>query len=161
MPAGIEDRNADCWESLLAIADAAGGSWPQSARAAAVALVQEAREAPASLGLQLLADVRAVFGDRPAMLTRELLAALNALEESPWGDLKGKGLNDRQLAGMLRDYSVKRRRSVRSGTAPPAKGYRREDLHDAWSRYLAPPQVDAERVDADRGDALAQPVALN
>jgi hypothetical protein len=28
MPNGIEDRNADVWESLLAIADLAGGDWP-------------------------------------------------------------------------------------------------------------------------------------
>ena len=28
MPAGIEDRNADVWEALLAVADLAGGDWP-------------------------------------------------------------------------------------------------------------------------------------
>jgi hypothetical protein len=27
MPAGVEDRNADCWEALLAVADIAGGTW--------------------------------------------------------------------------------------------------------------------------------------
>ena len=31
MPDGIEDRNADVWESLLSIADAAGGDWPKQA----------------------------------------------------------------------------------------------------------------------------------
>ena len=30
MPVGIEDRNADVWEPLIAIADAAGGEWPRS-----------------------------------------------------------------------------------------------------------------------------------
>ena len=39
MPLGIEDRNADVWEPLLAIAEAAGGDWPQRAREAAIALV--------------------------------------------------------------------------------------------------------------------------
>ena len=29
LPAGIEDRNADVWEALFAIADAAGGDWPK------------------------------------------------------------------------------------------------------------------------------------
>src|SRR5262249_15361348 len=38
MPEGITDRNADVWESLLAVADAAGGDWPAKARVAAVAL---------------------------------------------------------------------------------------------------------------------------
>ena len=29
MPEGITDRNADVWEALLSIADAAGGKWPE------------------------------------------------------------------------------------------------------------------------------------
>src|SRR5215471_13019839 len=37
MPAGVEDRNADVWEAPLAIADAAGGDWPERGRRAAVA----------------------------------------------------------------------------------------------------------------------------
>jgi hypothetical protein len=39
MPDGLEDRNADVWEALLAVADLAGGDWPERAREAAVALV--------------------------------------------------------------------------------------------------------------------------
>jgi hypothetical protein len=39
MPAGVEDRAADCWEALLVVADLAGGEWPRLAREAAVALV--------------------------------------------------------------------------------------------------------------------------
>ena len=39
MPDGITDRDADVWEPLLAVADAAGGEWPERARVAAVALV--------------------------------------------------------------------------------------------------------------------------
>src|SRR5262245_61907066 len=34
LPASIEDRDADVWEPLIAIADAAGGEWPQLARKA-------------------------------------------------------------------------------------------------------------------------------
>src|SRR3546814_17356925 len=32
LPEGIEDRDADVWEPLIAIADAAGGKWPEAAR---------------------------------------------------------------------------------------------------------------------------------
>ena len=39
MPPGVEDRDADVWEALLAVADLAGGHWPESARATAVTLV--------------------------------------------------------------------------------------------------------------------------
>ena len=60
MPAGIEDRNADVWEALFAIADAAGGDWPKLAREAAVALIAAGREEEPSLGIRLLADLRTV-----------------------------------------------------------------------------------------------------
>ena len=43
MPDGIEDRDADVWEPLLAVADAAGGTWPSRARVAAVALVADSK----------------------------------------------------------------------------------------------------------------------
>lgn len=32
MPTQVTDRNADLWESLLVVADAAGGHWPEAAR---------------------------------------------------------------------------------------------------------------------------------
>nr|WP_102923766.1 DUF3631 domain-containing protein [Streptomyces noursei] len=38
LPEGICDRPADVWEPLLAAADAAGGAWPERARAACVEL---------------------------------------------------------------------------------------------------------------------------
>ena len=62
LPQGIEDRDADCWEPLLAIADAAGGTWPMRARAAAVALVARSAERTQTSGVQLLSDLYDVFG---------------------------------------------------------------------------------------------------
>ena len=44
MPNGVEDRDADMWEPLLVVADAAGGDWPNLARGAAVTLVTSAKE---------------------------------------------------------------------------------------------------------------------
>jgi hypothetical protein len=44
MPDGVMDRAAECWEPLLAIADAAGGAWPKLAREAAVHFVQGGRD---------------------------------------------------------------------------------------------------------------------
>jgi hypothetical protein len=137
MPAGVEDRAADVWEALLALADAAGGNWPARARTAAQALVTEAQEAPPSLGIRLLADLREVFGDRDAMATDAILTALHELTEAPWAELvAGKPLNNRGLANRLRPYGVKSI-SVRVD-AGVARGYRRQDLADAWTRYLPP-----------------------
>jgi hypothetical protein len=143
MPPGIEDRDADVWEALLAVADAAGGDWPKAARAAAVALVKEATEVEPSLGIRLLHDLRTVFGARAHMRTAAILEGLIALPESPWGDLKGKPINDRILARRLQQYGIKSKDIKAEGRA--LKGYTREDLHDAWLRYL--PLVTPERRD--------------
>jgi Protein of unknown function (DUF3631) len=137
MPNGIVDRNADVWEALLMIADAAGGDWPERARVSAVTLVTAAIAATPSLGVRLLADLRTVFSENPVMSTHSIIDALIKLDESPWGDLRGKPLDARRLSNLLKPYGVERT-TVRAGYEV-AKGYRREDLHDAWTRYLQPP----------------------
>jgi hypothetical protein len=136
IPRGIEDRNADVWEPLLAVADLAGGGWPDRARVAAVALVATAADGKQSLGVQLLADLRRVFGDADAMHSEVILGKLNALEDAPWGDLRGKELDYRGLANRLRPYTV-HPTDVRIDDIV-RKGYKAEDLADAWSRYLPP-----------------------
>lgn len=154
MPAGVEDRDADVWEALLSVADAAGGKWPARARVAAVALVAAARESSPSLGVRLLADLREVFGDRPAMFTESILEALIAMEEAPWADLRGKPVNARRLASYLRSYGIESR-SVRIGETV-RRGYAREDLWDAWSRYLPPrPATSATGATVDAPDSAA------
>ena len=134
MPPGIEDRNADVWEALLAIADAAGGEWPTTARVAAFALVALAMAGTPSLGVRLLADLRQIYGDRDAISTEDILRELIALEESPWTDLRGKPIDARRLARYLHPYGVTSK-VVRIGTSTP-RGYTKEDLHDPWIRYL-------------------------
>jgi hypothetical protein len=144
LPPEIQDRDADVWEPLIAIADAVGGDWPERARVAAVALVTAARDAEPSLGVRLLSDLRAVFGTADEMSSKTILRALIDIEESPWGDLRGKPLDERGLANRLRPYGVKSG-TVRIGADTP-KGYRKEHLFDAWKRYLpgspaSPPQA--------------------
>ena len=46
MPPGVEDRDADVWEALLAVADLAGDDWPKRTRVAAVTLVTDAQSRP-------------------------------------------------------------------------------------------------------------------
>lgn len=137
MPDGIRDRDADVWESLLAVADAAGGEWPTAARVAAVSHVTEAKGGTPSLGILLLADLRQVFEQLTSMSTVDILRSLHELQDSPWNDLKGKPLDDRGLSRRLKPYGVSRT-TIRIGETT-VKGYRREDLWDAWERYLPPP----------------------
>jgi len=134
MPAGIVDRDADVWEALIAIADAAGGEWPNLARVAAVALVADSKGGSHSLGVQLLTDLKAIFGNEDALSTEHILTLLVGTEELCWGDIRGKPLDARGLSTRLRQYGVKPT-TVRIGGSTP-KGYRREDLHDSWVRYV-------------------------
>jgi hypothetical protein len=135
LPPEIQDRDADVWEPLIIIADAVGGTWPERARLAAKALVTADKDAEPSLGVRLLADLRAVFGGARDMTTKAILMALIGLEESPWGDRRGKPLDERGLAKRLRAYGI---RSKGVGDASRLKGYTSADLSDAWARYLPP-----------------------
>ena len=152
MPEGIEDRNADVWEALLAVADAAGGAWPERARCSAVALVAEKSADRGSLGIRLIDDVRNAFTDAHAdkLGTDRLLSHLTDLDESPWADLRGKPLDARALSVRLGRYGI-RPRNVRLEDRI-VKGYERSDLVDAWSRYL-PSVADVADVAADSRDA--------
>ena len=149
MPEGVEDRNADCWEPLIALADKAGGDWPDRAREAAVHFVNVGRDLAQSLNVRLLADLRTIFDNHTqhetlhipptrieGISTTDLLAALNAMDEAPWSDLRGKPLDARGLSRRLAKYGVTPKVIRLDGKTP--RGYRREDLHDVWARYLPP-----------------------
>lgn len=133
-PSGIEDRNADVWESLLAVADLAGGAWPERARRSAVTLVTQSAASGGSLGVTLLRDLRAIFGDRDKLPTEEILNRLHLIEESPWADLRGKELDARGLSRRLSKYGVKPK-PLRVGDQV-FRGYDAADLADPWSRYV-------------------------
>jgi hypothetical protein len=139
MPEGVTDRAADVWEPLLAIADAAGGDWPEKARAACVSFVTASSEGDTeSLGVRLLTDLVHVFrhGNElvAARSTKDILAKLHAMDEAPWSDLRGKELDARGLGNRLRKYGVKSK-AVRIGEEV-VKGYARGDLWDPWLRYV-------------------------
>jgi hypothetical protein len=128
----VEDRAADTWEPLIAVAEAAGGQWPQLARSACVALVDGADDADedGSLSTKLLVDIKAVFTDRgvPFLSSADLVTALRAIEESPWNDYE---FNARKLAQRVRQFGIKPGRD----TTGRARGYSLESLTDAFTRY--------------------------
>jgi hypothetical protein len=132
VPAELNDRAADNWRPLVGIADLAGGDWPNRAREAALAL--SGTEEPNSLGVQLLADIKAAFGpDEDAVTTRTLLDRLTADPERPWLDYRhGKPLSPKQLGRRLALFGI---RSETLGGV--AKGYRRARFEETWARYLA------------------------
>jgi Protein of unknown function (DUF3631)/Domain of unknown function (DUF3854) len=148
IPGELTDRQADCCEPLLAIADAAGGEWPQRARRSLVELCAGAQFDDRSVGVMLLSDVRHVFHPRdeqgnasPALeriTSADLVKALCDMEDRPWPEW-GKGqkpLTQPALAHLLARYDI-RTRNIRFPDRV-LKGYEREAFDEAWGLYLPP-----------------------
>ncbi|WP_226358490.1 DUF3631 domain-containing protein [Pseudonocardia sp. ICBG601] len=132
----VEDRAADTWEPLVAIADHAGGHWPDRARTAILALQAEDAGDDRSERIRLLADCHTAFGDEAALPTMRLLQQLRADPEAPWADYgpRGEGLTARRLGVLLSEYDI-RPATIRFAGLGQTKGYRREAFADAWRRY--------------------------
>jgi hypothetical protein len=134
----LNDRANDLWEPLLAIADRAGGEWPDRARTAALALSSGSAAGDDTQGVELLADIKGAFdaSGLAEISTKALIAALCMDTERPWAAyFRGEEITDRQLAKLLKPFGI-----VSITVHPPgmrhAKGYRRTDFEDAWARYL-------------------------
>ena len=119
---GLTNRAADIWEPLLALADLAGGRWPELARAAATSLTARAQEY-SPIG-SLLMDIFLVFimSKNERIFSRDLVAELIASGERPWAELRrGKPVTETWLAQQLRPYGIKPR-TIRIGGETARKG---------------------------------------
>ncbi|WP_116248535.1 DUF3631 domain-containing protein [Nocardiopsis sp. FIRDI 009] len=149
----VEDRAADTWEPLIALADAAGGTWPDRARQAAKALTSALdADGDTSTGVRLLTDCRTVFdshGGPGALKTSVILEGLKAIEDAPWADWGRSGLTGRKLGDLLAEYGIKPG-NVRFEDGSQAKGYLRLKFSDAWLRYC-PPTPEAAPSQPPRG----------
>ncbi|MGH3611661.1 MAG: DUF3631 domain-containing protein [Pseudonocardia sp.] len=133
----VEDRAADTWEPLIAVADHAGGGWSDRARAAVLYLVAEHTDTGVTSDrIRLLIDCHTAIGDEPAIPTTVLLQRLKADLEAPWFDYGPGpgGLTPMKLGVLLRDYDI-RSTTLRFPDTGQAKGYQRADFHDTWRRY--------------------------
>ncbi len=136
MPDQIVDRDADTWEALVTIADLAGEDWPARIRDAAVTLVMASKQQIHSLSVQLLADLKEVFGDAEQLQTETIIERLISRAESPWTNLPKthKPLDATSLARMLKKYEVGPRQLWFG--AKQLRGYTAAELRDPWLRYL-------------------------
>lgn len=141
IPDGMDDRAADNWCPLLAIADEAAGDWPELVRKAAVAL--SGRREDQSAAVLLLGDIRELLklrSDDPVP-SSVIVDHLCSLEGRPWPEWRhGKPMSATGLARMLGKFEI-HPRTVRTGIGPKAtaKGYRREQFEDTFRRYLPAP----------------------
>jgi hypothetical protein len=135
MPDGLFNRTADNWRPLIAIADAAGGEWPQRARRAAQRAM--ANDDEQSTRVLLLGDIRAIFRQRgiDRLPSAEIVEALVAIEGRPWAEWKqGKAITPNGLARLLAPFRIAPE-TIRIGDRTP-KGYQLARFEDAFSRYL-------------------------
>ena len=154
IPIGLDDRAADAWEPLLAIAKTAGGEWPERARKAAQELSGEHVKEDDEIGTLLLADIREIFktGDRDVYTTKEgerhiksesVVAKLTAREDRPWAEFgrARKPITAIGLASLLRPYKIKPG-SIRIGPGEDdtAKGYKLSQFIAIFERYLPDPK---------------------
>ncbi|HQR83502.1 MAG: hypothetical protein B7Y05_09585 [Polynucleobacter sp. 24-46-87] len=135
-PNSLNDRQKDNWESLLAVADIAGGQWPEIARETAVAICSKAETK--SYQVELLEDIKAIFElkkiDRVS--TANLINYLCEDVEANWATYShGKQISPKQLAKILGSYGIVSK-TVRFGGYATAKGYDKAQFLDAWARYV-------------------------
>ena len=69
---------------------------------------------------------------------RELRAALIALDQSAWADIRGREVTPHYLGKLLRAFGIESKRNRPSGVGNPVHGYFRASFRDAWERYSPP-----------------------
>ena len=150
MPDGIINREADNWRPLLAIADVAGGDWPDRARTAAKAAHIAAADDDASLLELLLGDIRAAFGSKGTTVrdmfgeekieiaSAVLVKTLVALEGRSWAELgkARKPLTPNRLARMLKPLDIGPQKV--GPEKARVSGYVHAHFEEAFERYIAP-----------------------
>jgi Protein of unknown function (DUF3631) len=185
-PAALDvdnDRAKDVWEPLLAIAETAGGEWPDRARAAAKELAGEAVEEEEEFKVRLLGDIRQLFldafpvghaiykpgvdgrpSDGPRLSSADMVRRLLAIEDRPYGSL-GKAqrpLTQHELGRALREFRI------RPGAVRPfnsktvvVRGYYLRQFEDAFARYLSTPEKTSDFSHPPKSDTSIRNIATN
>ena len=154
IPGDLDDRAADSWEPLLAVADAVGGRWPELARRLAITYSTErAEDERESYALVLVSDILSMLDgdleptpiDPPGgtwVSAADVVRLLKELPDRPWKTWprgQGSGISETALGLQLRSLGV------RSETVGPAssrrKRYSVEKLRDLGTRYAPPVRV--------------------
>jgi putative DNA primase/helicase len=138
LPEGFGNRLAANWRPLLVIAELCGPRMAERARAAAVALSR--RSDDASLGVELLRDIRDIADELGKVgidhiRSTELVNKLGNMSDRPWAEMAytGKPISQPQLAKLLKAYHIKPR-NIRFG-GDIFKGYEFASFATAF-RYI-------------------------
>jgi Protein of unknown function (DUF3631) len=147
LPPGAYNRLADNWRPLFAIAEVAGGEWPDRARNAFAALVDQRDQDPQDIGVMLLADIRQIFTEQgiDRIPSAGLVQALNAMTDRPWSEThKGGPVSKVWLARKLEAFDIYPC-TIRVEEKTP-KGYILIAFRDVFERYLPQQEKSARNV---------------
>jgi hypothetical protein len=144
VPEALNDREADNWATLLAIADQAGDAWRQRTEAAITALTGTEEEDDDDVRILLLADLRRVFTEKAIdkIASESLMEWLKTQEERPWADYgqsrgrEPKPITPRQVARLLKPFGI-RSKKIRMNAASTVNGYLYDDCIESFLRYLS------------------------
>lgn len=141
LPPGVFNRLADNWRPLFAIAEVAGGDWPQRAANAFAKLTSREDADAQGINEMLLADVWQTFCDLKVarLFSKKLVEALLQMTDHPWPEVnKGREISETWLARRLRAFSVSPK-LIRVGDEV-GRGYELADFQEAIDRYLPAPE---------------------
>jgi Protein of unknown function (DUF3631) len=93
--------------------------------------------------VQLLGDIKLVFGTAESMWTEDLLRHLHEMPERPWCEYgrQRKPISPRQLASLLKPFGIAATQ-VWKGSVNK-RGYTSEQFFSAWARYLSASPLEA------------------
>jgi putative DNA primase/helicase len=138
-PPGFNNRLSANWKLPLQIAQHAGGRWPDQARRSAIRLSRTPYEP--SMGVQLLAALRAMFAKNRTQITSEqVVQELLADPDSQWHEYRcRRAITKNQVAALLKDFEI------RPIVVHPTKradlsrhGYRAAQFEEVFARFLPP-----------------------
>jgi hypothetical protein len=134
----LSHRQQDLIEPLLHVAQAIGGSWPNQAAQAVLAVFRQSLMPQQNYAVQLLNDLEDAFhepGDARHLPTSFLLRWLHNLDDRPWSVWhEGRPLNDQDLARMLQPFGVYPR-NVRREDAKVVRCYLRSEVEYASNQH--------------------------
>ena len=151
-PPGFVNRVHVNWRMLFAIADLAGGRWPERARNAALKL-EAGRDEPSET-IRLFQGLRDVWGGVEKRTSASLCEALAKHPSREWANFRGKGpIGPHQLAALLRDFQIGPIHNLHpTGRSDENRGgYRRAQFENAWARLLQKPSRDSLTRSPGRG----------
>ena len=134
---GLNNRDQDNYEPLLAIAMLAGGDWVTHLERAC-GKAQSHSDDSKSIGEELLEACRNIFDSHKMgkIKSVDLLKHLLEDEEAPFATYnRGKPITIKQISTRLSGFGI-RSKTIRFGYEGTAKGYEREQFNDFFTVYL-------------------------